>query len=378
MLKILKNSRKNESREIYKEYFKKYAIKYNIDEKNGKNEEYKNVKDKNNKKDEKENMEYGKATFDDINNLDGNNSFRFDGKVVKYIKIDSNKIYFKGADVAKALKYSDPDQEIRNKVSEKYKKSFENIKTRINHRTQKTINEKKSTIFITETGLYSLIMKSKNRKAEEFQEFITDVVLPSIRKNGSYIINPDITDYSGYKIEELYKYYDYKVFYIFYIGFINNKHVFKYGITENIYQRFSQHKNDYEEYNNNIYLVYISKCENNREIEKAFSDEIIGANLKLDGKNFSKFKGKKTELATISNHKGIEFLFEKADFLIKNIKSRKMLERDNKEYKNRNKEYVKTIDLLNDRIIKMENELDDCKKYKNNYIRLLENNCVSN
>jgi predicted GIY-YIG superfamily endonuclease len=114
--------------------------------------------------------------------------------------------------------------------------------------------------------------------------------------NGSYIINPDITDYSGYKIEELYKYYDYKVFYIFYIGFINNKHVFKYGITENIYQRFSQHKNDYEEYNNNIYLVYISKCENNREIEKAFSDEMIGANLKLDGKNFSKFKGKKTFL----------------------------------------------------------------------------------
>jgi hypothetical protein len=55
-----------------------------------------------------------------------------------------------------------------------------------------------------------------------------------------------------------------------------------------------------------------------------------------------------------------------------------MLERDNKEYKNRNKEYVKTIDLLNDRISKMENELDDCKKYKNNYIRLLENNCVSN
>jgi prophage antirepressor-like protein len=27
-------------------------------------------------------------------------------------------------------------------------------------------------------------MKSKNRKAEEFQEFITEEVLPSIRKNG--------------------------------------------------------------------------------------------------------------------------------------------------------------------------------------------------
>jgi hypothetical protein len=157
MLKILKNSRKNESREIYKDYFKKYAIKYDIDKKN---EEDKNIK--NNKKEESKD-DLGKATFDNINNLDGNNSFRFDGKVVKYIKIDSDKIYFKGADVAKALKYSDPDQEIRNKVSEKYKKSFENIKTRINHRTQKTINEKKSTVFITETGLYSLIMKSKNR-----------------------------------------------------------------------------------------------------------------------------------------------------------------------------------------------------------------------
>jgi hypothetical protein len=175
MLKILKNSRKNESREIYKEYFKKYAIKYDIDKKNEEDE-----KIKNNKKEESKD-DLGKATFDDINNLDGNNSFRFDGKVVKYIKIDSDNIYFKGADVAKALKYSLPERELKNKVNEKYKKSFGKLKTNINRGGQKTINEKKSTIFITETGLYSLIMKSKNRKAEEFQEFITDEVLPIYR-----------------------------------------------------------------------------------------------------------------------------------------------------------------------------------------------------
>jgi hypothetical protein len=104
-------------------------------------------------------------------------------------------------------------------------------------------------------------MSSKMEKAKKFRKYITQTILPSLRKNGSYVINPEITDYSKYEIEELSRYYDYKVFYIFYIGFINNKHVFKYGITSNIYKRYRQHKNDFEVYDNNIYSIYVAKCE---------------------------------------------------------------------------------------------------------------------
>ncbi|ADL53259.1 BRO-N domain-containing protein [Clostridium cellulovorans] len=40
--------------------------------------------------------------------------------------------------------------------------------------------------FLTESGVYKLIFKSRKEEAERFQDWVTDVVLPSIRKTGSY------------------------------------------------------------------------------------------------------------------------------------------------------------------------------------------------
>lgn len=40
--------------------------------------------------------------------------------------------------------------------------------------------------FLTESGVYKLIFKSKKENAERFQDWVTDEVLPSIRKTGSY------------------------------------------------------------------------------------------------------------------------------------------------------------------------------------------------
>lgn len=50
--------------------------------------------------------------------------------------------------------------------------------------------------FLTESGVYRLILKSRKPEAEEFQCWVTDVVLPSIRKHGAYateelLDNPD-------------------------------------------------------------------------------------------------------------------------------------------------------------------------------------------
>jgi prophage antirepressor-like protein len=41
-------------------------------------------------------------------------------------------------------------------------------------------------IYISEPGLYSLIMKSKVAFAKTFQKFVFEDILPSIRKFGSY------------------------------------------------------------------------------------------------------------------------------------------------------------------------------------------------
>lgn len=42
--------------------------------------------------------------------------------------------------------------------------------------------------FLTESGVYKLIFKSKKAEAERFQDWVTDEVLPHIRKTGSYQI----------------------------------------------------------------------------------------------------------------------------------------------------------------------------------------------
>jgi prophage antirepressor-like protein len=351
--KILQKAKKNEAKEFYNK-IKKYEDKFEV------NEKVEEIKKEN-------------KTLNKINKLDGENKFIYNGYEIKYIKTNAGNIYFKGIDVANILEYKNPKREIRNKIKENQKLRF---KDWVGQYSSHPKNEDGKTIFINEAGLYTLIIKSNNKKAVEFQEWITNDVLPSLRKNGSYVINPEITDYSSFKIEDLSYFYDYKVFYIFYVGFINNKHVFKYGITSNINARYKQHKNDFEEYNNKIYPIYVAKCENNREIESAFGDEMIDAGLKLDGREFKSFKGKKTELTTISNIYNIEFLIEKANFLIKNIKSRAMLERDveekDKEINNLEEKYKNLKDNDKKIISNLEEKYKDLKENNKKFINNLE------
>ncbi|MGK8235685.1 Bro-N domain-containing protein [Roseovarius sp. MS2] len=46
-------------------------------------------------------------------------------------------------------------------------------------------------VFITESGLYKLVMRSDKPEAKAFQDWATGTVLPSIRKDGGYIKDED-------------------------------------------------------------------------------------------------------------------------------------------------------------------------------------------
>ncbi len=49
--------------------------------------------------------------------------------------------------------------------------------------------------FLTESGVYKLIFKSRKEEAERFQDWVTDEVLPSIRKTGTYnMVNRQLKD----------------------------------------------------------------------------------------------------------------------------------------------------------------------------------------
>ncbi|KAG8284252.1 hypothetical protein J6590_107132, partial [Homalodisca vitripennis] len=89
-------------------------------------------------------------------------------------------------DVAEILEFKNTRQAIIDHVKEKYKKSFENIDSDKGIESRLLQKLHPDTIFINEPGIYSLILKSKMKIAETFQNWVLEEVLPSIRKYGEY------------------------------------------------------------------------------------------------------------------------------------------------------------------------------------------------
>lgn len=86
--------------------------------------------------------------------------------------------WFVGKDVASILGYSKPLNALATHVDED-----DSLKQGLIDR----IGRKQETIFINESGLYSLVLSSKLPTAKKFKRWVTSEVLPSIRKNGGYI-----------------------------------------------------------------------------------------------------------------------------------------------------------------------------------------------
>lgn len=85
--------------------------------------------------------------------------------------------FFVRKDVASILGYTNPLKAVRDHVDEDDKGVNESFTPEGG--TQKTI-------FINESGLYSLILSSKLPAAKKFKHWVTSEVLPAIRKTGSY------------------------------------------------------------------------------------------------------------------------------------------------------------------------------------------------
>lgn len=85
--------------------------------------------------------------------------------------------WFVANDVAKALGYKDPVHTVRNIVWEENKGVAE----------ISTPGGKQKVTIINEAGVYQLIFRSKLESAKQFQKWVFEEVLPSIRKNGFYV-----------------------------------------------------------------------------------------------------------------------------------------------------------------------------------------------
>ena len=103
---------------------------------------------------------------------------------VRTIEKDS-KIYFCGSDVAKALGYSNPRDAIARHCKADGVVKHDVVSETVNQHgvaTQQNVTMN----FINEGNVYRLITHSKLPAAEQFEHWVFDEVLPSIRKTGTY------------------------------------------------------------------------------------------------------------------------------------------------------------------------------------------------
>jgi prophage antirepressor-like protein len=196
-----------------------------------------------------------------INVIDYNqNLLYFNKKTIKYFYYNDT-IYFKGKEVADILGYSDYDQAIRMHIDkeDKIETSFFNPvnltgfdKMNEHAKIQAIIkNEHPQTIFINESGFYSLVCTSKMPEAKKFKKWVTSEVLPSIRKTGFYSIN---------NYNNLEKYNGKDCIYILHI----KDNIYKFGKSSELKDRLNNHKNNL----NYIQIIKIYICENMNKMKE--------------------------------------------------------------------------------------------------------------
>lgn len=109
-------------------------------------------------------------------------SFYFDNNEVRTVTINS-EIWFIAKDVCEILEINDSSQAVE-RLSDRQKL------TRIVYGS----GQGRKTWLINEAGLYKLVFTSRKPEAEKFTDWVTSEVLPSIRKTGSYNIQPKAID----------------------------------------------------------------------------------------------------------------------------------------------------------------------------------------
>lgn len=105
--------------------------------------------------------------------------FSFENNQFRTILVNDEP-YFVGEDVTDILGYANGPKAMRDYVDEEDKLTERIVMA----------NQTREEIIFNESGLYTLILKSKLPSAKKFKRWVTSEVLPIIRKAGSYMNVP--------------------------------------------------------------------------------------------------------------------------------------------------------------------------------------------
>jgi len=221
---------------------------------------------------------------------------------------------FVAADIGKLLDIKNIHTSIKN---------FTNTEKVI--RPAYTLGGLQETTLLTEKGLYRIVYSSKKKIAEQFREWVYEV-LKKIRLTGQYILSDEIKKQLEDKDSEianlqnqitelppityheidLNTYSKSSVVYLIHIMDKNDPHNYKFGVSSCVVDRYYKHENYFNKFNINIKLINIWKC----------NSASIMSNIEMKIKLYSKQNGmraKKYELTEVINTGDIDSFVSKID-----------------------------------------------------------------
>jgi len=101
----------------------------------------------------------------------------FENHQVRTVTDDQNRKWFVANDVAESLDYAKPDKAIQEYVPEKYTSII----------STETKTGAKEIKYISLEGLFKLLTRSRQPKAEVFSDWVCEEVLPSVYHTGAYV-----------------------------------------------------------------------------------------------------------------------------------------------------------------------------------------------
>lgn len=110
---------------------------------------------------------------------------------VSFYKDENNDVFMTRNQIGTALGYADP-QRAMNKIHERNKERLDSFSVGV--KLGSTDGKAYNTVLYNEKGIYEIMRKSNQPKADEFYDFVYEVI-EKVRKNGGYIhVEEGMTD----------------------------------------------------------------------------------------------------------------------------------------------------------------------------------------
>lgn len=114
---------------------------------------------------------FDEKMYENINGY--TNIFEYDNKNINYELDNNGKYWFKFSDIANMLEYKSKGDTLRDHVQNENKKKLKDIRKM----NKNNLNEQPATVYINESGLYGLLIKSRMKNANNFKLWLINNLL---------------------------------------------------------------------------------------------------------------------------------------------------------------------------------------------------------